>query len=288
MDISGKNKKNILITGTSSGIGRSCARILGENNYRVFACVRKHSNVNSKDIYKPGSIIPLIMDVSSEESINKAFDEVNREISGEGLYGLINNAAIAIGGPVETSSMEIIKEQFEVNLFGQIRVIQKFLPLLRTGKGKIINISSTNGFISYPYMGIYCSTKFAFEAVSDALRIELSPWNIPVSVINPDKIKSRIWEKSITISTGYFNALDEKSKLLYKDSFYRFVDTVRKIEKSALAPEVVVKSIIKALESDNPRFHYLPGIETKLMYLMSVILPKRLLNILIKKELRKG
>ena len=282
MDIPGKNKKNILITGTSSGIGLSCARILGKNNYKVFACVRKHSSINNQDIYKTGNITPLIMDVSSEDSINKAFDEVNREISDEGLYGLVNNAAIAIGGPVETSSMEIIREQFEVNLFGQIRVIQKFLPLLRTGRGRIINISSTNGFLSFPYMGIYCATKFAFEALSDSLRIELSPWNIPVSVINPDKIKSRIWEKSIKISTGYFDALDEKSKGMYNDSFYRFVETVRKNEKSALAPEIVVKSVIKALKSKNPRFNYLPGFENKLMYIISGILPKKLMQMLIK------
>jgi len=258
---------------------------LEKNNYKVFACIRNHSDINSLKYDKSGNIIPVILDVSNEDSINKAYDKVSSELSAEGLQGLINNAAIVIGGPIETSSMEIIREQFEVNLYGQIRVIQKFLPLLRRGRGKIINISSTNGFISFPFIGIYCSTKFAFEAISDALRIELSPWNIPVSVINPDKIKSRIWQKSIKISTDYFNALDEKSKGLYKDSFYKFVETVRKIEKSALPPEIIVKSILKALKSNNPGFHYLPGKETKLAYLMSKVLPKKLLNMIINKEL---
>ena len=261
-------KKNVLITGTSSGIGKSCVKMLALNNYKVFAGIRNHDDIGNLNYNSSKNIIPVVLDISNEESINKAWQKISKELKNEGLYGLINNAAIAIGGPVEISAMEIIKKQFEVNLFGQIKVIQKFLPLLRMGRGRVINISSTNGFLSFTFMGIYCSTKFAFEAISDALRIELRPWNIPVSVINPDKIKSNIWQKSIKISNEYFNALNEKSKALYENSFNRFIETVKKIEQSALPPEIIGKAVLKALNSVKPKFRYLPGKDTKFIYLM--------------------
>lgn len=209
------------------------------------------------------------------------------KIDDVGLQGLINNAAIGVAGPLEYVTMNTITDQFNVNVFAQIRVIQKFMPLLRKGKGRIINISSTNGFLSFPFMGIYCATKFALEALSDALRLELKKWDIPVIVIviNPDKIVSPMWQKSIQISNDKFGNLNQEAKDFYYEFYQKFIEAVNKIEKTALPPIIVTRLVLKALNATNPKTRYLPGFETKITYLISKYLPKKMLNKLIIKEL---
>jgi len=277
--------KNVLITGTSSGIGKSCTELLAGNNFRVFACIRNRKEIQSLNYDKHPNIIPIIMDLQDEKDIESAYNELCKKITNEGLQGIVNNAAIAVGGPLEFSTMEIIKDQFDVNLFGQIRVIQRFMPLLRAGKGRIINISSNNGFLSFPYMGVYCATKFALEAISDALRLELKKWNIPVIVINPDKITSRMWQKSIQKSDDSFYKLKKEAEDAYGDSYRKFIAAIGKIEGKALSPIIVAKSVRRALNSPNPKTRYLPGFEAKITFLISKFFPKKLLNYLILKEL---
>jgi short-subunit dehydrogenase len=199
---------------------------------------------------------------------------------------LINNAGIFCGGPIEFASRENIENLFQVNFIGQINMIQWFLPLLRQGSGRIINVSSTNGFTAFPFMGIYCATKFAMDGVSNALRIELAPWNIPVSVVYPDKIKSNIWKKALHQSDELFDQLSSHEKELYKENYRKAHQAISEIEKQALPAELIAKTILNILKSKKPKRKYFPGGEAKIFYFLNKYLPGSFIDQLIVKQLK--
>ncbi len=277
--------KSVVITGTSSGIGKACVLNLDKHGFKIFATVRKTKDYRNIQRETSKNVIPLILDLSDENSIKSAYSIVSANVGESGLSGLINNAAIAIGGSLEFMSITDIRKQFEINLFGQIAMIQTFLPLLRKGSGRIINISSTNGWVSFPFMGAYCATKYALEAISDALRLELEKWKIPVSVINPNKIISPIWEKSISITNSLFEKLPPEAKSYYDTILSGVIKTIRKTAYTALTPDIIVKAVFHALTAKKPKIRYLPSFETKILFLVSKILPKKMLNTIIKKEM---
>jgi short-subunit dehydrogenase len=277
--------RSLIISGTSSGIGKACVKSLDERGFKIFAAVRNIKDYKKIKSETSKNIIPLLLDLGDEKTIRSAYSVVSENVGESGLYGLVNNAAIAIGGPMEFMPLKDIRRQFEINLFGQIAMIQTFLPLLRKGGGRIINISSTNGWISFPFMGIYCATKYALEAISDALRLELQKWSIPVSVINPNKIISPIWEKSIEITNRLFNGLPGDARSYYDTVLSGVIKTIRKTADTALSPDIIVEAVYHALTAKRPKTSYLPSFETKILFLISRILPKKILNIMIKKEM---
>lgn len=194
-------KKSILITGVSSGIGLSCAKVFAKNNYTVFGSVRKKEDAEKIKSGIKSNFEPLIFDVTDYGAIKKSVDIVQNMVGESGLSGLINNAGIAVSGPLMHIPMEELHQQFNVNVLGLLAVTKSFLPLLGAQKncpfspGKIINISSVAGKIGFPYLGPYAASKHALEAISHSLRRELSIYGINVVIIGPGSVATPIWDK---------------------------------------------------------------------------------------------
>ena len=173
-------QRNILITGASTGIGAACTEFLSKQGFRVFAGVRKHEDAQRIALESAGKIVHVIIDVTKAESIENAKQLIEKMTGTKGLAALVNNAGMAVSGPLEFLSVDALRHQMEVNVVGQVAVTQTFLPLLRQGNGRVINIGSISGKIAYPFLGPYSASKYALEAITDSLRMELRPWNIPV------------------------------------------------------------------------------------------------------------
>ena len=182
-----------MITGASTGIGRACALDLDGRGFRVFAGVRKDEDGERLRSERP-SIEPLRIDVTDAGQIAAARDRVSEEVGTAGLAGLVNNAGIAVPGPLEHLPIDEFRRQMEVNLVGQVAVTQAFLPLLRTARGRVVNIGSIGGRVALPMLGPYAASKHAMEGISDSLRRELRPWGMQVSIVRPGPIATDIWE----------------------------------------------------------------------------------------------
>ena len=174
-DLTGRGA--VVITGASTGIGRACALDLDGRGFRVFAGVRKDEDGERLRSERP-SIEPLRIDVTDAGEIAAARDRVSEEVGTAGLAGLVNNAGIAVPGPLEHLPIDEFRRQMEVNLVGQVAVTQAFLPLLRTARGRVVNIGSIGGRVALPMLGPYAASKHAMEGISDSLRRELRPWGI--------------------------------------------------------------------------------------------------------------
>lgn len=204
--------KSVLITGASTGIGKDIAEKLALEGYKVYATVRKEKDADTlKEISE--NIVPVIMDVSKHETIVKAYDFVKQELGENKLYALINNAGIAVAGPLELIPIEELRKQFDVNYFGLIDTTQVFFDLLDKESAKIVNMSSVGGKVASPFLGPYSSSKFALEAFSDSLRREISHTNIEVVVIEPGRIVTPIWDKADELDVELYRGTDYESVL---------------------------------------------------------------------------
>ena len=257
--------KSILITGASTGIGRECALYLVEQGFIVFAGVRKKTDVDS--LLQEGSdcLIPLILDVLKPETIKKALTVIEKKSSN--FYGIINNAGISYAGPLEILPMEDFQETIEVNLLGMIHVIKTFLPLIRKNQGRIVNIGSVSGYLSSPSASAYCASKFAVEAVSEALQLELIPFNVQVSIVAPGAIYTPIWEKGKKIWDEKF----KKANPELQDSYKTLINFSLRYMKSRQWTPVskVAIAVGKALMDRKPKMRYIVGTDAKLMFLLS-------------------
>jgi len=255
--------KYVLITGASSGIGKASCLMLAEKGFKVFAGVRK--DADAQELTRK-NITPVFIDVNDHVTVDNAFSVISQKTCCEGLYGLVNNAGVAVAGPLEFLSIDRLRFQLETNVIGQVKVTQTFLPLIRKGKGRIINISSIAGFTAFPFKGAYCASKHAMEAVSDSLRRELSPWKIPVCSIEPGIIRTNIWERSMNLLEESVNEMPEQAKKYYYPFYECLVEKTRKkVEKRAISPEFVAEAVFKALSVKNPKPRYLVGKDAKFL-----------------------
>ena len=272
------NQKYILITGASSGIGMISAFSLAEKGFQIIAGVRKQEDANKLKA-KTSGIITVFLDVANQQSINEAACKVEEIVGDEGLYGLINNAGIAVAGPVEFLPIDRLRLQLEVNVVGQINVTQKFLPLIRKGQGRIINISSIAGFTAFPFKGAYAASKHALEALSDSLRRELKPWKIPVSIIEPGIIKTPIWEKSINLVEEIIKEMPKEAEKYYGDVYSELLDrTMKRVDECGAAPEQVANALAHALTSKCPKTRYLVGKDACFLSYCLTRLPDRVID----------
>ncbi len=260
--------KYVLITGASSGIGKTTAEMLKEKGFTVFGGGRD------------------FMDVNDDNAVKKVCAQISEETGENGLYGLVNNSGIAVAGPMEFLPIEKLRHQLETNVIGQVRVTQAFLPLIRKGRGRIVNISSIAGFTAFPFKGAYAASKFALEAISDSLRRELMPWNIPVSVIEPGIIKTPIWDRSLELFNQTICEMIDDAGKYYGDYCDPLIERTRKkVEKMAAPPEEVTEAIYKALSSKNPKTRYLVGKDAQMLNLLRV-LPDKILDKIICSHLK--
>jgi NAD(P)-dependent dehydrogenase (short-subunit alcohol dehydrogenase family) len=272
-----------LITGASTGIGAACALALDKRGYRVFAGVRRAADGEALRQHASPNLEPLLLDVTDAVSIAEAA-RLLRSQSGDTLAGLVNNAGIAVAGPLEFVSPERLRQQFEVNVVGVLALTQALLPLLRSGPGRIVNISSVSGRLASPFVGPYCASKFALEALSDSLRVELSPWRIPVSVVEPGIINTPIWQKSLASNVGILDAMPAQSQVLYG----REVAAMQEFARSAkgLEPEAVARVVVRALTAARPKTRYVVGADARLGVLLSR-LPDRVRDWVLLNRLRQ-
>ncbi len=246
----------IVVSGASTGIGEAAALELDRRGYLVFAGVRTMCAGKRLQAQSTGKLIPLLLDVTDAAQIAAATEQV-REMTGPvGLAGLVNNAGIAISSPLEILPLADFRRQLEVNVVGQLAMIQAFIPLLRVCQGRIVNISSINGAMSPPYLGAYAASKFAFEAISDALRVELRQWGIRVIVVAPGAIKTPIWKKSSATADQMTKSISPDGVKLYEADLNAWRKVVLDLAQKADPVEKVVEKILLALESTHPRARY--------------------------------
>ena len=275
----------VVITGASTGIGAGCAIGCAQQGMTVFAGVRDLRAGEALHA-KEGAIIPLQLDVTDDESIKRAADTVRQRVGGAGLAGLINNAGIAIGSPLEVIPLSQLRKQLEVNVIGQIAVTQAFLPLLRQAQGRIVNMGSIAGRGTIPMMGPYSASKFAMEALTDALRLELYPWGIHVSIIEPGAIATPIWDKSLTTALDVEKDMPAGAKLLYEKAARQVREVVQEAAQRAIPVDAVVQAVLHALTAPRPKTRYLVGTDAKLRAFMNKWLPDRMQDWILKKVLK--
>lgn len=257
------SEKAVVITGASSGIGELCALSLAARGWQVFAGVRNPVD-GQKLIAKAANkqIYPLILDVTKAATVVESAKQVRYQLGAHGLAGLVNNAGIAVAGPLEFIPIEQLREQMNVNFVGQVMVTQEFLPLLRRESGRIVNMSSVSGRIAFPMLGPYAASKFALEAFTDSLRVELRPWGIHVACVEPGAVKTPIWEKSHEAQRELLEMMPPQAYDLYGE----IITAVQKRARPNRGAEVrpVVDAVVHALTSRRPKARYVVGRATKM------------------------
>lgn len=252
------NKGAVFITGTSTGLGRATALLLDKQGYRVFAGVRTEEDAESLKQAASGNLTPIIMDITKADQIKSASEFVSLAVDDEGLFALINNAVTAVDGPLECVPIDDIKWNFEVNVISQIAVTQAFLPMIRKAKGRIINISAICGRLALPYRGLLSASKFALEAITDSLRMELRSSGIEVLSILPGGIVTP--EQADKVEAGYQKTLANMSpeaQAIYGKNYRIYMQgAVKGNRNTGLPLEKVTGVILEALEARKPKRQY--------------------------------
>ena len=270
--------KSILVTGCSSGIGYYCAKALQENGYRVFATARKSEDVQR---LQAEGLESLQLDLDDSKSIKNAVDEVLRRCDGK-LYALFNNGAFGQPGAVEDLSRQVLRAQFETNIFGTQELTNLVLPSMRENReGRIIQNSSVLGFVSMQYRGAYNASKYALEGLSDTLRLELSDENIFVSLIEPGPIRSDFRKNALA-------KLIENVDIKHSAHAKRYEKKLKGLQSEAdipftLGADAVFKDLLHALESKKPKARYRVTMPTKFFAFFKRILSTNALDFILRK-----
>ena len=275
---SDSSQGTVVVTGASTGIGRACALSLDALGFWVFAGVRKSGDGNSLRRASSARLSPLFIDVTDERSITAAAETVSREVGDAGLVGLVNNAGVAIPGPLEYLLLEELRRQLEINLVGQLAVTQAFLTLLRKARGRIVNISSLAGKLATPFNGAYSAAKHGMEAFSDALRMELAPWGIHVSVVEPGTIATAMPRKLLQDADTVLSNLPADGRERYGLAIETYARTLASHAQNGSPPEVVSQAVVHALTAKTPRTRYPAGAPAGRMLALYRLLPDRLLD----------
>jgi NAD(P)-dependent dehydrogenase (short-subunit alcohol dehydrogenase family) len=250
--------KSVLITGASTGIGEACALFLARHGWRVFAGVRKPKDARRlAKLHK--HITAVRVDVTKPQEIAAAITAVRKKVGKRGLQGLVNNAGVAVAGPMEFLDLKELRQQHEVNFLGQVAMTQAALPLLRAGKGRVVNISSISGRVTSPFLVPYSSSKFALEAFTDGLRRELSPWKLHVASVEPGPIATPIWDKALKEAETTRSKLPRQAEALYGPSMQNMLKRAEASAKRGVPPEAVAKAVHHALDARWPRTRYPVG-----------------------------
>ncbi len=273
-------QRAVVVTGASSGIGEACALRLDGLGFRVFGGVRRQKDADALGRRASDRLIPLMLDVTDPLSVESAVDSVAADIGGTGLAGLVNNAGIAVAGPLEFLPLQELRRQLEVNVVGQIAVTQAFLPLLREGEGggRVVNVGSISGRVASPLLGAYTASKFAMEGLTDTLRRELRPWGIQVSIVEPGRVATPIWEKSLKAADELLRAVPRRAYELYGSAIEGVRRDALEAARRSGSPENVARAVEHALTAKRPRSRYPVGPDAWLGALLVRILPDPLLD----------
>jgi len=275
---------SIVITGASTGIGWSAAKQLTQKGYRVFGSVRKQADAERLRSELGAGFTPLIFDVTDETAVRAAAQQVRAALNGETLFGLVNNAGVAVAAPILYCDIEDFRRQIEINVTGQLIVTQAFAPLLGADRslkgqpGRIVNITSVSGRNGSPFLGAYAASKHALEGLSESMRREMMLFGIGVIIVAPGPIATPIWDKA-----------EDVSLKKYKDTEYyepgkKFKKFALHNGRNGLPPEAVAQVIFKALTLRHPRVRYAVNPNPFSSWLMSA-LPRWMVDLIMAKEL---
>ncbi len=268
--------RSVLVTGASSGIGKECAILLAAHGFQVFAGIRQMKDAAALASAAPGAVTPVMIDVTVPSSIQAALQSVRAALPAEGSFALVNNAGMTVAGPLEVLPIDSLRQQFEVNVIGQVAVTQTFLPLLRARTGRIVIMGSVLGRISPPLVAPYAAAKFALEAITDSLSLELRPWGIRVTLLEPGNISTPIWEKSKGRVFDILDALDAERRQLYVTARNDIERLVKFYSRGGIPSERVARTVVRALTARSPRSRYRVGIDSWFLSTFSPVVPDRI------------
>ena len=285
----------VLITGCSTGIGRATALHLAERGFTVLAGVRRPEQGEAlaaesagRTTATAGTLQPLIIDVADADSVSSAAAGADEIAGAGGLTALVNNAGVAVSGPLEFVPLDDFRRQLEVNLVGQLAVTRAMLPALRRtgGGGRVINITSIGGLVATPFYGPYCASKFALEALSDCLRVELRPWGIETVAIEPGSIATEIWASGQDIFDEMRGRMDPAALELYGDATRALERISAETGARGIPAETVAHAIERAIVARRPRARYLVGRDARGMAAAKRLLPARVFDRIIARTLK--
>lgn len=268
--------KYVLITGCDTGFGREIAIRLDKIGVHVLAACLNVDAAHELKSMTSDRLRTFVMDVTDSSQIKDVFEQVKKLLpSGQGLWGLVNNAGLFLIAPFEWTSIGHVKRMADVNIWGMMEVTKTFLPLLKKSQGRIVNMSSMAGRLSIPFESGYCVTKYGVEALSDALRRELSPWGVLVSMIEPGGHKTGIFNEKV-FSKNMHDLWDELSPELKKDYGEQYRDkvisqTIKTMSTKPSDPSPVVDAILDALTSLRPHKRYIVGEDAKWLIFLSYL-----------------
>jgi NAD(P)-dependent dehydrogenase (short-subunit alcohol dehydrogenase family) len=260
----------ILVTGAARGIGRATVQRLADTGWEVLAGVR--STEDGERLAGP-HVTPVVLDITDEAQLAALADLLPQR-----LDALVANAGIVVQGPIEGLALDDLRRQLEVNVVGQVGVVQAVLPRLRESRGRIVFISSVSGRISTPMTGAYNASKFALEGVADSLRIELRPWGIKVIVVQPSSTDTDMWGTALDKTDEMEAALSEENRRLYAGHLEGIRKTTRVIQKRTAPVEAVVETIERALTAARPKARYPVGALSKAQLAMNSATPTRVMD----------
>lgn len=264
---------HVLVTGASSGIGRATALRLAASGYHVFAGVRKPADGTALAEAAAGEITPLLLDVTDTRQITAAVKAIDGHVGDAGLAGLVNNAGIGVFGPLELIPIEQFRRQLEVNVTGQLAVTQAVIPLLRRARGRVVMIGSIGARFTPPFVGPLAASKSTLTTMSGALRQELAPWGVRVTVVEPGSIRSEAVGKLESDARTVLNDATAEGRALYENAFLHLVGFFAGLHEKGSSPDVVAETVERALRASRPRSRYLSGKNARRMATIARLLP---------------
>jgi NAD(P)-dependent dehydrogenase (short-subunit alcohol dehydrogenase family) len=267
---------SVLVTGASRGIGKAIVARLASDGWDVYAGVR--TDADAAAVSAIPRVHGILLDITSAEHVAALADSLP-----DRLDAVVNNAGIVVGGPLETLSVNELRRQLEVNVVGQLAVTQAVLPRLRDSRGRIVFISSVNGKIASPIIGAYCASKFALEAAADALRMELKPWRIRVSVVEPAQTATDMWDTAEDTADELEAAMTPGQRVLYAKHVAGFRKMIPVSRKMAVPTEKVADVVHDALTARRPRARYAVGLGPALQIALMRNLPPAAADLVLRK-----
>jgi NAD(P)-dependent dehydrogenase (short-subunit alcohol dehydrogenase family) len=271
-------QKSVVITGASTGIGEACATHMKSLGWRVHAGVRKPEDAER---LQGLGLEPLTLDVTDPESIASA----TAELGEAPLDGLVNNAGVAVAGPVEFVPVDEFRYQLDVNVVGQVAVTQAFLPALRKARGRVVNMGSIGGRVALPLLAPYAASKFALEAITDSLRRELRPWDMHVAIVEPGGIATPIWDKARAANEELAARMPPETEQLYGKLIDKIRSETAELSRTGVPAIKVAEVVAHALTAEKPKTRYLVGRDAKVRAVMAKVLPDRAFDALMARAL---
>ncbi|MDI1364140.1 MAG: SDR family oxidoreductase [bacterium] len=277
-------RRSVVVTGVSTGIGWATAQVLIAKGFHVFGSVRKAADAQRLRDAFGAAFTPMVFDVTDEVAVRAAARKVETDLKGAPLAGLVNNAGIAVAGPLLYLAIDEFRQQLDVNLTGVVIATQAFAPLLGAQSptiqtpGRIVNISSVGGKNANPFMGPYCATKFGLEGLSESLRRELLPFGVDVVIIAPGAVATPIWDKAEAVDVARY------ANTVYAPALERMRAFMLSLGKSGLPPETIGEAVHLALTTPKPKTRYVLSPDPFQVF-MTGILPKRTLDRIVGKRL---